>query len=92
VIEVRARNAADLPDLARALAHVGSDRARLDSAANRLTLAVSTGPLAITAAVRALGELGIEVDDIGLRRPTLDEVFLAVTGAPAESAEHEPAA
>lgn len=92
VIEVRARNAADLPDLARALAHVGSDRARLDPAAGRLTLAVSAGPLAITTAVRALGELGIEVDDIGLRRPTLDEVFLAVTGAPAESAEHEPAA
>jgi len=92
VIEVRARNAADLPDLARALAHVGPDRARLDAATNRLTLAVSAGPLAITTAVRALGELGIEVDDIGLRRPTLDEVFLAVTGAPAESAEHEPAA
>jgi ABC-2 type transport system ATP-binding protein len=92
VIEVRARNAADLPDLARALAHVGSDRPRLDAATSRLTLAVSAGPLAITTAVRALGELGIEVDDIGLRRPTLDEVFLAVTGAPAESAEHEPAA
>jgi ABC-2 type transport system ATP-binding protein len=92
VIEVRARKAADLPDLARALAHIGSDRPRLDAATNRLTLAVSAGPLAISTAVRTLGELGIEVDDIGLRRPTLDEVFLAMTGAPAESAEHEPAA
>ena len=92
VIEVRARKAADLPELERALAHVGSDRPRLDAATNRLTLAVSAGPLAISTAVRTLGELGIEVDDIGLRRPTLDEVFLAMTGAPAESAEHEPAA
>jgi ABC-2 type transport system ATP-binding protein len=92
VIEVRARKAADLPDLARALAHVGSGRPRLDAATNRLTLAVSAGPLAISTAVRTLGELGIEVDDIGLRHPTLDEVFLAMTGAPAESAEHEPAA
>ena len=92
VIEVRARNAADLPDLARALAHLGPDRPRLDAATSRLTLAVSAGPLAITTAVRALADLGIEVDDIGLRRPTLDEVFLAVTGTPAEPAEHEPAA
>ena len=92
VIEIRARKAADLPDLARALTHVGSDRPRLDAATNRLTLAVSAGPLAISTAVRILGELGIEVDDVGLRRPTLDEVFLAMTGAPTESAEHEPAA
>src|SRR5262249_34454532 len=92
VIEVRARKAADLPDLARALAHVGSDRARLDAATNRLTLAVSAGPLAISTAVRTPGDLGTEVDDIGLRRPTWEEVFLAMTGAPAESAEDEPAA
>src|SRR5215467_4044621 len=49
-------NAADLPGLALALAHVRSDRPRLDAATNRLTLAVSAGPLAITTAVRALGE------------------------------------
>jgi ABC-2 type transport system ATP-binding protein len=30
--------------------------------------------------VRLLDERGIEVDDVGLRRPSLDEVFLAVTG------------
>ena len=34
--------------------------------------------------VRLLDERGIEVDDVGLRRPTLDEVFLAVTGRPLE--------
>jgi ABC-2 type transport system ATP-binding protein len=94
VIEVRARSAADLPDLARALtlAHLGPDRPRLDTATNRLTLPVSGGRLAITTAVRTLGQLGIDVDDIGLRRPTLDEVFLALTGTPAGVAEHEPAA
>jgi ABC-2 type transport system ATP-binding protein len=81
VIEVRARSAADLPDLARALAHVGPDEPRLDLAANRLTIAVIAGPPAITAAVKALADLHIEVDDIGLRRPTLDEVFLSLTGA-----------
>ena len=42
-------------------------------------------------AVRTLDSLGIEVADIGLRRPTLDEVFLALTGRPAE-AEPDPGA
>ena len=34
----------------------------------------------LLAAVRALDELGVAVDDIALRRPTLDEVFLDLTG------------
>jgi len=37
--------------------------------------------------VRRLGEAGIEVDDVGLRRPTLDDVFLSLTGHAAESAQ-----
>jgi ABC-2 type transport system ATP-binding protein len=37
----------------------------------------------LTRAVRELDAAGVEVDDIGFRRPTLDEVFLALTGKPA---------
>ena len=32
--------------------------------------------------VRDLDEAGIGIDDIGLRRPTLDDVFLSLTGHP----------
>ncbi|MND04187.1 hypothetical protein D3C83_243430 [compost metagenome] len=35
---------------------------------------------ALTGVVRALHEAGIEAEDIALRRPTLDEVFLHLTG------------
>ena len=42
---------------------------------------VAGGRSAITAAVQALGGLDIDVDDLGLRRPTLDEVFLKLTRA-----------
>ena len=38
---------------------------------------------------RALDDAGIAVDDLGLRRPTLDEVFLVLTGQPLEAAEPE---
>jgi ABC-2 type transport system ATP-binding protein len=87
VIEVRSRRPADLPALAQALAAVGSDEPRIDAATNRVTVPVAGGPSAITAAVQALGGLAIEVDDLGLRRPTLDEVFLTLTGAPTKSAD-----
>ena len=41
--------------------------------------------------VRDLDEAGIVIDDIGLRRPTLDDVFLALTGHGAEEAAYPDA-
>jgi ABC-2 type transport system ATP-binding protein len=84
MIEVQARHAEDLPALAQALAPVGSDHPRTNTNTNRVTVPVAGGRSAITAAVQALGGLDVEVDDIGLRRPTLDEVFLTLTGEPAQ--------
>jgi ABC-2 type transport system ATP-binding protein len=50
---------------------------------------------AIAEAVRRLDEPGIGIDDIALRRPTLDDVFIALTGhaaeEPAEQEEEVPA-
>ena len=43
----------------------------------------------IAEAVRRLDDAGVGIDDIALRRPTLDDVFLALTG---HAAEEEPAA
>jgi ABC-type molybdenum transport system ATPase subunit/photorepair protein PhrA len=39
-----------------------------------------------------LDQAGVDVDDIALRRPTLDDVFLTLTGAPAELPSPEPVA
>ncbi len=43
----------------------------------------------IVEAVRRLDEAGVAVDDLGLRRPTLDDVFLSLTGHVAEAADGE---
>ena len=43
-------------------------------------------------ALRRLDALGITVLDVGIRRPTLDDVFLSLTGHAAEQVEAEPAA
>jgi ABC-2 type transport system ATP-binding protein len=88
MIEVRAHRADDLPALVQAIAPIGSDQPRVDAVTNRVTVPVAAGRSAITAAVQALGGLDIGVDDIGLRRPTLDEVFLKLTGAPSGPPSH----
>ncbi|RDL10449.1 hypothetical protein DER30_3947 [Streptomyces sp. HB202] len=44
---------------------------------------------ALTRTVRVLDEAGIEAEDIAVRRPTLDEVFLSLTGRPAEERRTE---
>ena len=53
----------------------------------RLTVRRRTGT--IVEAVRRLDEVGVGVDDLGLRRPTLDDVFLSLTGHAAETADEE---
>jgi hypothetical protein len=53
----------------------------------RLTIPVTAGTATLAGAVRALDAAGISVDDIALRRATLDDVFLRLTGrATGESA------
>ena len=85
VVEVRAHRAADLPLLAGALAPLGVEAPRIHAGSSRVTVPVDGGRAAIAAAVRALDGLAVDVDDVGLRRPTLDEVFLTLTGAPIDA-------
>jgi ABC-2 type transport system ATP-binding protein len=75
VIEVRPRAGGDLPAVEEALARIGCD---MDT--QRVSAGVEGGADQLRDVVRMLDERGIEVDDVGLRRPSLDEVFLAVTG------------
>jgi ABC-2 type transport system ATP-binding protein len=88
VVEVHARDVRDLPRLAEALAAIGADEPRLDPPARRVTMPVEGGRAAIAAAVRAVDDIDVEVDDIGLRRPTLDEVFLTLTGQPIDAGDN----
>jgi ABC-2 type transport system ATP-binding protein len=50
-----------------------------------LLIPATRGALTLTAAVRALDDVGVTPQDIGLRRPTLDDVFLTLTGHKAET-------
>jgi ABC-2 type transport system ATP-binding protein len=46
---------------------------------------VSGGAAVLADALRRLDAAGVRVDDVGLRRPTLDDVFLTLTGHMAEA-------
>ena len=54
-----------------------------------VTLAVRGRTGTIVEAVRRLDDARVGVDDIGLRRPTLDDVFLTLTGHVAEATDDE---
>jgi ABC-2 type transport system ATP-binding protein len=80
VVEIHARRVEDLAAIADAVAPFGVEAVRLDRATRSAAMPIDGGTSRLMEAVRALDEVGIEVDDVGLRRPTLDEVFLALTG------------
>ncbi len=83
VVEIRVRHADDLARAGELLAPCGVDAPRLDEPNRRVNVPVEAGADQLTRAVQALALAGVAIDDIGLRRPTLDEVFLALTGRPA---------
>ena len=83
MVEVRVAHLVDLASVTALLAPLGTDVPRVDEPGRRVSVPVLDGTNRLADAVRTISDQGIELDDIGLRRPTLDEVFLALTGAPA---------
>ncbi|MET7357270.1 ATP-binding cassette domain-containing protein [Streptomyces sp. NPDC005562] len=53
----------------------------------KLTVPVTGGAKLLAEVIRELDARGIEIDDIGLRRPTLDDVFISLTGHVAAEAD-----
>jgi ABC-2 type transport system ATP-binding protein len=75
VIEIHTR---DTASVARALSKLGEPI--VDDATRRVSLGVDDGPQRLMEAMRLLDDARLTFDDISLRRPSLDEVFLSLTG------------
>jgi ABC-2 type transport system ATP-binding protein len=80
VIDAQPRNRADAPAVATALSTVAVDSPQLDHATGRVTVTVGDDTSVLASVVRILDGAALAIDDLSLRRPTLDEVFLALTG------------
>ncbi len=80
VIEAAVADPARLDDAAQVLRRITSQPPRLDRGGRRATAPAAGGVDELAAVIRGLDDARIGVEEIGLRRPTLDEVFLALTG------------
>ena len=80
-------DASVLPAAAAILERVAGQPAEIDVLNRRASVAVGDRVRNLTDALRALDVAGIEAEDIALRRPTLDEVFLQLTGRRADSTD-----
>lgn len=91
-IDVVLRSAEEVPAAARIVGRVCGEDPEIDHEARRVSAPVTDRVSALTETVRALDDAGVEAEDIGLRRPTLDDVFLSLTGHRAGETEKEVAA
>jgi ABC-2 type transport system ATP-binding protein len=87
VIEVHAQHGDQLAPIAEALARLDHGRAQVDEATRSVTVGIDGASDGLKTALSSLDAAGVAVDDIALRQPTLDEVFLALTGHSATDQE-----
>jgi ABC-2 type transport system ATP-binding protein len=80
VLELHLADAAALGPTAAALRGIGNGEPIVDLGERRITLPVHQGAADLMSAVRRLDEQGIAPSDLSLRQPSLDDVFLALTG------------
>lgn len=79
-LDLHLRRDVDVATAQRHLATVGSGPVRIHDETNELSVPVDGGVDALREVLRLLEEQQIEIVDIGLRRPTLDDVFMKLTG------------
>jgi ABC-2 type transport system ATP-binding protein len=79
-LELTLVDAADLAVAQTALQPIAVGEVQVDTNFRRLTVPVSGGSAVLVDGLGRLAEQAVKVQDVGLRRPTLDDVFLALTG------------
>jgi ABC-2 type transport system ATP-binding protein len=87
-IEVVCQENADIAAVVKVVARVCVGEPETDDANRLVSAVVADRVSALTEVARVLQDEGIGVEDIALRRPTLDEVFLRLTGHRAEDTTH----
>jgi ABC-2 type transport system ATP-binding protein len=85
VIDVQVRDRSDLPRLTDVMRELDGGETQVAVTTDRVSVPADHGAERLVAAARAIEAADVAIDGIALRRPTLDEVFLALTGQTAAS-------
>jgi ABC-2 type transport system ATP-binding protein len=72
------------------LAELGRDAPVVDPHTRRISVAVESGTGTLVETIRRLDGENISISDVGVRRPTLDDVFLSLTGHATDNADEPP--
>ena len=91
-IEIVVSSKEDIGRAQAVLSRFGTGEMQLDLNGRGVTAPIDGGARTLRAVLEAIEEAGFEVSDVGLRRPTLDDVFLTLTGHVAEQAEDDDGA
>ncbi|MFE0131073.1 ATP-binding cassette domain-containing protein [Streptomyces sp. NPDC059037] len=83
-VEVVVHEREDITPATEVLRSLGKGEVAVEDHTRKLTVPVTGGAKLLAEVIRDLDTRGVEIDDIGLRRPTLDDVFISLTGHAAE--------
>jgi ABC-2 type transport system ATP-binding protein len=92
VVEVHVSSREDLGRVAALLERVLHGPVSLDEATRRVSMGMDSGSDGLVGVLRSIQDAGVSVDDVAMRQPNLDEVFLALTGHPTDIPGPAPAA
>jgi ABC-2 type transport system ATP-binding protein len=87
VVELHVRHSHDLAGVVGLLEQLDHGSAEIDEPTRKVSVRVDSGSDGLTRALQSVQAGGVEIEDIALRQPNLDEVFLALTGQPPQGTD-----
>jgi len=90
LVQVSIADRTQIGQATEALSELGNGKMQVIDELGQISIPIAGGSYLLPEVVRRLDTSGISISDLSLRQPTLDNVFLALTGHSAEEGENEP--